>query len=70
MFKKLNCRFRTGTVTTATINLNQISAIASTNDYPGWNYVYLKGDSGAFFLVTDEQRKEIEKQLQSNLELE
>lgn len=70
MFKKLNCKFRTGYDTTATFDINQISIIDSSIENPGWNLIYLKGDGGSLFMINDEQRKEIEKLLQKNLELE
>lgn len=70
MFKKLNCKFRTGYDTTVTFDINQISIIASNVEKPAWNLVYLKGDGGSLSMINDEQRKEIEKQLQGNLELE
>jgi hypothetical protein len=67
MFKKMNCKFTTGYNTVLTVNVNKITAIASSVEKPGWHYIYL-GDNK--FLIDDEQRKEIEKQLQSNLEIE
>jgi len=67
MFKKMNCKFTTGYNTVLTFDINKISAIASSVDKPGWHRIYLDQNT---FLIDDEQRKEIEKQLQSNLEIE
>lgn len=67
MFKKMNCKFITGYNTVLTVNVNKITAIASSVEKPGWHYIYLDNNR---FLIDDEQRKEIEKQLQSNLEIE
>lgn len=67
MFKKINCKFTTGYNTVLTIDVNKITAIASSVDKPGWHYIYLNDNT---FLINDEQRKEIERQLQGNLEIE
>lgn len=67
MFKKMNCKFVTGYDTVLTFDINKISAIASSVDKPGWHRIYLDNN---IFLIDGEQRKEIEKQLQSNLEIE
>jgi len=67
MFKKMNCKFTTGYNTVLTVDINKISAIASSVEKPGWHYIYLDQNT---FLIDDEQRKEIEKLLHKNLEVE
>lgn len=67
MFKKMNCKFTTGYDTVLTFDINKITAIAASVDKPGWHRIYLDNN---IFLINGEQRKEIEKQLQSNLEIE
>ena len=58
MFKKMNCKFTTGYDTVLTVNVNKITAIASSVEKPGWHYIYLDDNR---FLIDDEQRKEIIK---------